>query len=138
MTADLGDETPLILIADDDPDTTKLVDFRLRRVGYRTVTAADGLQALKVIGTQKPDLVLLDIDMPNLDGKAVARILAAKDDAPAFIFLTGVTGVGARVEGLKLGAADYVAKPYSSPDLLARIEVALRMRRDGNAAAQAG
>jgi DNA-binding response OmpR family regulator len=131
-------DAPLILVVDDDPDTADLIAYRLARSGYRTAKAADGLAALRSIGHERPDLVLLDIDMPNLDGKAVARILAAKDDAPAFIFLTGVTGVGARVEGLKLGAADYVAKPYSSPDLLARIEVALRMRRDGNAAAQAG
>jgi DNA-binding response OmpR family regulator len=129
MTADSG-ETPLILVADDDPETVKLVDFRLRRAGYRTAAAEDGLSALRAIGSEKPDLVLLDVDMPNLDGKAVARVIQGSGaDRPAVIFLSAHASVSDRVEGLDLGAFDYVTKPFSSPELLARVEVALQMRR---------
>jgi DNA-binding response OmpR family regulator len=130
MTAELGDDAPLILIVDDDPDTCKLVDFRLRRVGYRTATAADGLQALKVIGTQKPDLVLLDVNMPNLDGHAVARVIKGGGaNGPSVVFLTAHGSVSDRLEGVDLGAVDYITKPFNSPELLARVEVALRLRR---------
>jgi DNA-binding response OmpR family regulator len=129
MTADGGD-SPLILIVDDDPDMTKLVDFRLRRVGYRTVVAEDGLQALKAIGTQRPDLVLLDIDMPNLDGMAVARVIQGGGrNGPSIIFLTAHGSVSDRITAIDLGALDYITKPFSSPELLARIEVVLRLRR---------
>jgi DNA-binding response OmpR family regulator len=130
MTSESGDETPLILIADDDLDTVKLVDFRLSRAGYRTAAAADGLQALNVIGTQKPDVVLLDIDMPNLDGMAVARVIkGAGAGGPSVIFLTAHASVSDRVAGIDLGAVDYVTKPFNSAELLARVEVALRLRR---------
>jgi DNA-binding response OmpR family regulator len=129
MTAEPGD-APLILIVDDDPDMTKLVDFRLRRVGYQTSIATDGLQALRAIGTERPDLVLLDVEMPNLDGKAVARVLRGGGaDRPSVIFVTAHASVSDRIEGIDLGAVDYVTKPFSSPELLARIEVALRLRR---------
>ena len=129
MTAE-ADETPLVLVVDDDPETTKLVDFRLRRVGYRTMTASDGLQALRVIGSERPDLVLLDVDMPNLDGLAVARVVrSAGEGRPSVIFLSAHSSVSDRVEGMDLGAVDYITKPFSSPELLARVEVALRLRR---------
>jgi DNA-binding response OmpR family regulator len=130
MTAEPGEDTPLILVVDDDPETTKLVDFRLRRVGYRTATAEDGLQALKVIGTRKPDVVLLDIDMPNLDGMAVARVIkGAGGNGPSVIFLTAHGSVSDRIEGIDVGALDYITKPFNSPELLARVEVVLRLRR---------
>jgi DNA-binding response OmpR family regulator len=136
MTAEPGD-APLILVVDDDPDLTKLVDFRLRRAGYRTMLASDGLQALRAIGAERPDLVLLDIDMPNLDGRAVARVIrGAGEDAPTVIFVTAQASVSDRIEGIDLGAADYVTKPFSSPELLARVEVALRLRRRDHARIQ--
>jgi two-component system OmpR family response regulator len=130
MDSGENEGAPHILVVDDDPDTVGLVAHRLRRAGYRTTTAADGLQALRAVGQNMPDLVLLDVEMPNLDGKAVARILRSKgDDGPALIFLTSHASVSDRVEGFDLGAVDYVTKPFSSAELLARVEVALRLRR---------
>jgi DNA-binding response OmpR family regulator len=118
-------------VVDDDPDIAMLVSHRLRGAGYRTATAEDGLVALRAIGQEHPDLVLLDINMPNLDGRAVARILQnAGASAPAVICVTANTSVNDRVEGVHLGAVDYVTKPFNTPDLLARVEVALRLRRE--------
>jgi len=123
-------DAPLILVVDDDPDIATLVGHRMRRVGYRTSVADDGLKALRAIGEERPDLVLLDIGMPNLDGKAVARILqSAGADAPSVIFVTAHTGADDRMDGIHLGAVDYITKPFDTADLLARVESALQLRR---------
>ncbi len=129
MSHPLPDE-PLVLVVDDDPDIATLVAHRLRRAGYRTTVANDGLNALRAIGDEQPDLVLLDITMPNLDGKAVARILQnAGAAAPSLIFLTAHGTVDDRVDGVHLGAVDYITKPFDAADLVARVETALRLRR---------
>jgi DNA-binding response OmpR family regulator len=122
-------DAPLILVVDDDDDIATLVGHRLRRAGYRTAEATDGLTALRAIGEERPDLVLLDISMPNLDGKAVARILQnAGASAPSVIFVTAAATVDDRVDGVHLGAVDYVTKPFDAADLVARVETALRLR----------
>jgi two-component system OmpR family response regulator len=137
MSPFVADDAPLILVVDDDPDVQALVGHRLRRGGYRTAQADDGLQALRAIGEEKPDLVLLDIGMPTLDGKAVARILQnAGSSGPSFIFLTAQASVSDRVEGVHLGAVDYITKPFSGQDLVARVEAALRRRGDTGATAE--
>ena len=123
-------DAPHILVVDDDPDIALLVGHRLRRVGYRTTVADDGLKALRAIGDERPDLVLLDISMPNLDGQAVARILQnAGPAAPSVIFLTAHTNVRDRVEGVHLGAVDYITKPFDAADLVNRVEAAVQLRR---------
>jgi DNA-binding response OmpR family regulator len=128
-------DAALVLVVDDEEDIANLVAHRLRGAGHRTAIAADGLRALRAIGEERPDLILLDMNMPNLDGKAVARILQnAGPSAPAVIFVTANTGVNDRVDGVHLGAVDYVTKPFNTPELLARVEVALRLRRAAAAA----
>src|SRR5207244_8324019 len=98
--------------------------------GYDVVAAADGLDALRAITAERPELVLLDIGMPRLDGKAVCRILQSKGpEAPAVIFLTASAHPAQRVEGLDLGAVDYVTKPFDQAELLARVRAALRTAR---------
>jgi two-component system phosphate regulon response regulator PhoB len=120
-------EQPLILIAEDDEDIRDLVAFSMRRAGYRTVVAADGLDTLKKANSEQPSLVLLDIGMPGLDGKAVCRILQSKGfEAPPVIFLTARSQTQDRVDGLELGAVDYVVKPFEMAELVARVRLALR------------
>ncbi len=120
--------TPLLLVVDDDEDIRALVGFRLRKAGYDAVEARDGLEALRLWRRHEPDLVLLDISMPGLDGHAVTRILASSEPRVPVIFLSARAEQSDRVEGLELGAADYVTKPFSMPELLLRIERALAHR----------
>src|SRR5690348_5573309 len=82
------DRLPLALVADDDPDLLRLATYQLRVGGFRTTTASDGLEALKKIVSERPDVVVLDIGMPGLDGNAVLRIATMSDDPPPMLFLT--------------------------------------------------
>lgn len=120
---------PLVLVAEDDEDIRRLVVHNLRREGYRAAEAVDGLDALRAVTADPPALVILDIGMPRLDGKAVCRILRAKGAAaPRVIFLTAASAPADRVEGLDLGAVDYVTKPFDRDELMARVRAALRPR----------
>lgn len=124
------DTRPTILIAEDDSDIRDLVGFALRREGYKTVEAENGVDALRKAQHEAPDLVLLDITMPGLDGLAVCRILQAKGlDAPPVIFLTARSQPVDLVAGLDVGAIDYVPKPFKMEELLARVRNALRMQQ---------
>jgi DNA-binding response OmpR family regulator len=121
---------PLILVAEDDTDIRELVGFSLRREGWRTTEASNGVEALRRVGTESPDLVVLDIGMPGLDGHAVCRILRAKGDgAPPVIFLTARSQPTDLAAGLDLGAVDYVGKPFAVEELVARVRTALRMKQ---------
>jgi two-component system, OmpR family, response regulator MprA len=123
-------DRPVVLVAEDDDDIRELLTFGLRREGYRVAAASDGLDALRAITAEQPDLVLLDITMPRLDGRAVCRILRAKgSEAPAVIFLTAAARTAERVAGLDLGAMDYVTKPFDPAELMARVRAALRTVR---------
>jgi DNA-binding response OmpR family regulator len=119
---------PLVLVVDDDEDIRTLVGFRLRKAGYEAVEAADGLEALRLWRRHEPDLVLLDVSMPGLDGHAVTRIVAADERPVPVIFLSARADEKDRVAGLALGAADYVTKPFSMQELVLRIERVLAAR----------
>ena len=119
----------LVLVADDE-DIRSLVALRLRKAGYDVITAANGEEALKLTREAKPDLLLLDISMPVMDGLAVCREIQAAlgAAAPPVIFLTARTHTTAAVEGFAVGAADYVTKPFRPAELLARVHANLRSK----------
>ena len=116
-----------ILIADDEPRNIKLLDFRLKSVGHETIFAMDGGEALEVTTKEKPDLVLLDIMMPVMNGFQVLRKLKSQEETKNIpvIMLTSKMQEKDIVFGLEAGAADYVTKPFSFAELNARVNRAL-------------
>ncbi len=113
-----------ILIADDKPEVVELITASLKGEGYQIITASDGREALEKIGKEKPDLVLLDIIMPKMDGFEVL-IEAKKDQKTKDIPIIMLTAEGQRLDkdkGIKLGAEDYIIKPFSPSYLLTKIE----------------
>ncbi|NTU82557.1 MAG: response regulator transcription factor [Chloroflexales bacterium] len=116
-----------LLLVDDDAALAEVTAFALRRAGYAVVTAADGVQALRRWADEAPDLVLLDIQMPQKDGLQVCRELRAQSDVP-IIMLTVQSSDDDVVGGLQLGADDYITKPFSPRQLVARVEAVLRRR----------
>ena len=114
-----------ILIVEDDKILLDALKYNLNKEGYRVVTAGDGRQALEVARTEKPDLIVLDIMLPELDGFEVCRILRREMTVP-ILMLTAKTEEIDKVVGLELGADDYLTKPFSLRELLARIRAMLR------------
>jgi len=116
-----------VLVVDDEPTISEVVSRYLERAGYRTRIAADGGQALELAAAQRPDLVVLDLMLPGLDGLEVMRRLRQGDrDRIAVILLTAKGEESDRVVGLRLGADDYVVKPFSPAELVARVDAVLR------------
>jgi two-component system KDP operon response regulator KdpE len=116
---------PLVLVADDEPRITKLVAIALRDEGFRVVTASNGEEALKKAEEVRPDVVLLDIVMPDIDGIEVMRQLRERRPV-AVILLTAKGSTSDKAKGLDLGADDYVAKPFHPDELAARVRAVLR------------
>jgi len=114
-----------ILIADNERDIAKLLKTRLSSLGYKTFLASNGNEALTNFTNHEPDLVLLDVMLPKLDGYEVCRKIRATSSVP-IIILTALGNISNRVLGLELGADDYVIKPFSPKELEARIKSALR------------
>ena len=113
-----------ILVVDDDPEVVELLCFNLKRVGFAIGTATNGVEALKKARSLLPDLILLDLMMPELDGFAVCEILR-RDTALAsvpIIMLTAASSGLARLAGLESGANEYLTKPFSVKQLISRIE----------------
>jgi DNA-binding response OmpR family regulator len=120
-----------ILVVDDEPKITQLVRDYLESAGFGVVTAGDGREALMRARTERPDLVILDLGLPQLDGLDVTRSLRRDGEVP-IIMLTARDDETDRVIGLELGADDYVTKPFSPRELVARVRAVLRRRdRDG-------
>ena len=120
-------ERPMILIAEDEPDAATLLEFHLRRQGYRTAVAPDGLSALNETFGQKPELVLLDLMLPKLHGLQVCRMLKTSPlthNIP-IIMVTALGSPEDKLKGFGQGADDYVTKPFDIPELLARIQAVL-------------
>jgi two-component system, OmpR family, response regulator len=114
-----------ILIADDDPHIREVVRFALENAGFTTVQAADGRATIKQFMSVRPDLVILDIVMPELDGTEVCRQIRANSATP-IIFLSSRDEEVDRIIGLELGGDDYVTKPFSPRELVARVKAVLR------------
>src|SRR4030043_223128 len=114
-----------ILVVDDDTKTAELVKLFLNRDGYRVLTAYDGAEALHLARKSRPDLIILDLMLPGMDGLEVCRTLRDESDRP-IIMLTARTTDDDKLTGLGLGADDYVSKPFSPRELAARVRAVLR------------
>lgn len=115
-----------ILVVDDEPSIVKSIQYSLEKEGYQVVTAADGQQALEVCRREKPNLVILDVMLPSLDGYEVCRQIRSEMPIP-IIMLTAKGEEIDKVVGLEIGADEYVTKPFSLRELLARIKALLRL-----------
>lgn len=123
---------PTILVADDEPSNRSLLQRRLERAGYSVVTARDGREAIDNARETLPDLILLDVMMPVMDGLEACRVIKADEatrDIPV-IFLSARDETDVKVNGLSLGANDYISKPFKAEELLARVDVAMRIKRE--------
>ena len=114
-----------ILIVEDDPHTVEVVRLYLHRDGHQVISAADGLEGLRLAREAHPDLVVLDLMLPGMDGIEVCRLLREESEVP-IVMLTARVEEEDRLDGLDLGADDYVTKPFSPRELAARIRAVLR------------
>jgi two-component system alkaline phosphatase synthesis response regulator PhoP len=114
-----------VLVVDDDTKTVELVKLYLNRDGYRVITAYEGDEALRLAREAQPDLIVLDLMLPGINGLEICRILRKESDVP-IIMLTAMTTDEDKLAGLGLGADDYVTKPFSPRELAARVRAVLR------------
>jgi DNA-binding response OmpR family regulator len=123
-------EQPLVLAADDDPDILELVSFRLERSGYTVIQAHDGEEALRLALERKPDLAVLDVMMPKLDGFELTRRLRAEEATSRMpiILLTARAQDTDVQQGFDAGADDYIRKPFSPQELRTRVQAILGRR----------
>ncbi|MSQ22427.1 MAG: response regulator transcription factor [Dehalococcoidia bacterium] len=120
-----------VLIVEDDPNTVELVRLYLGRDGHKVLEASEGFEGLRLARESHPDLVILDLMLPGLDGLEICRILRQESDVP-IIMLTARVEEEDRLAGLDLGADDYVTKPFSPRELAARIRAVLRRTTKGD------
>ena len=127
MTADSG----TVMVVEDMPEVLDMLSDILSDSGYRVIAADGGQQALEAVGTGQPDLILLDIHMPEMNGFDVFRRLKSRPDAAHIpvVFLTGSVEMDDRLEGLRMGAVDYICKPCQREELLARVKTHLELAR---------
>ncbi|MGQ9525771.1 MAG: response regulator [Armatimonadota bacterium] len=118
----------LILIVEDERPIAMSVAFALRQEGFEAVTAEDGRRGLALARSRQPDLIILDLMIPEVDGLEFCRILRRESEVP-IIMLTARAGEADRVAGLEMGADDYVVKPFSMRELVARVRAVLRRRQ---------
>ena len=132
MLEDIQEGMATILVADDEPINRSLIQRRLERAGYHVLTAQNGQEAVEKARERLPDLVILDIMMPVMDGLEACRLIkvdASTQDIPV-IFLSARDETEVKVSGLSLGANDYISKPFKAEELLARVDVAMRLKRE--------
>jgi len=122
--------TPLVLVADDDPDILALVGFRLERAGYEVLPARDGEEALSLALERQPDLAIIDVMMPKLDGYEVTQRLRSNQATSGMpvILLTARVQEADITRGFEAGADDYIKKPFSPQELRARVQAILGRR----------
>jgi DNA-binding response OmpR family regulator len=120
-----------ILLVDDDPGITEHLSRILEKEDFRVTVASDGEMALELVSTTRPDLILLDIDLPNMNGWSVLRRMRKDEDQTPVIFLTKFSDQANEIEGFDLGADDYIGKPFSSEVVILRIRSVLRRTRAG-------
>jgi two-component system, OmpR family, response regulator MprA len=119
-------DTARILVVDDEPALRDALDSSLAFEGYHVLTATDGIEALEAVEHERPDLVLLDVMMPRMDGLTAVRRMRSRGDSVPVLMLTARDAVGDRVTGLDVGADDYLAKPFELDELFARVRALLR------------
>ena len=119
-----------VLVVDDEPAIVRIVRDYLERAGFEVTTAATGEAALQVFARTSPDLVILDLGLPEMDGLDVARVMRRSGDVP-IIMLTARADEADRVAGLELGADDYVTKPFSAREIVARVRAVMRRAQLG-------
>ena len=127
-----------ILLVEDDPKTRETVALYLRREGYEVVTAGDGVRALEAAHEHEPHLIVLDLMLPGMDGLAVCRALRHASARPAIIMVTARSTEDDKLTGLDLGADDYVTKPFSPRELMARVRAVLRRASEEDVVEAAG
>jgi two-component system, OmpR family, alkaline phosphatase synthesis response regulator PhoP len=122
-----------ILIVDDEQDIADLVSYNLEREGYATIKAYDGRDVLKTVKTQKPDLIILDLMLPHMNGMDICRAIRANPETSnlPIIMLTAKSDEVDKIIGLEIGADDYVTKPFSVKELIARVRTVLRRIQEG-------
>jgi DNA-binding response OmpR family regulator len=119
-----------ILIVEDDPIIRQTVDYALRRAGFETRSSGNGLEALDMARAHPPDLILLDLMLPGLDGFSFAEQMRSTDRDVAIVMVTALDEARDKVRGLDAGADDYITKPFSMDELLARVRANLRRVRE--------
>src|SRR5215467_16100905 len=119
-----------ILIVDDEPFNVDLLEQQLEEFGYATVSASNGQEALDKVAAEAPDLILLDVMMPIMDGFTACRILKENDETRLIpvVIMTGLDGFDDRIQGIEAGADDFLTKPVNQRELLARMQTALRLK----------
>ncbi len=117
-----------VLIIEDEPDTSELIQICLNKEGYTTYAAQDGLSGIREFHIRRPDLVLLDIMLPKMDGWEICRRIREMSDVPIIVLSAQVRETD-RVRGLNLGADDYLIKPFAASELIARVRAVLRRYR---------
>ena len=132
MFDDSEETSRTILVADDEPINRTLIQRRLERAGYRVLVAENGREAVEAALEHLPDLIILDVMMPVMDGLEACRLIKDKEATRAIpvIFLSARDETDVKVSGLSLGADDYISKPFKAEELLARVEVAMRLKRE--------
>lgn len=120
----------LILVVDDEPKIVRLARDYLEKNGFRVISAGDGQSALAMARRERPDLIVLDLLLPGIDGRDVCRILRAESDIP-IIMLTALSEESDQIVGLEIGADDYIVKPFSPRALVARVRALLRRAQGG-------
>jgi len=119
-----------ILVVEDDPIIRRTVDYALRRAGFTTRVSGDGVEALAMAQSEPPDLILLDLMLPGIDGFEFAQRIRRTDHEVAIIMVTALSQESDTVRGLDAGADDYITKPFSTEELLARVRANLRRVRE--------
>ena len=125
---DSSSASPRVLVVDDDPDVLASLERGLRLSGFEVATAVDGAEALRSATETRPDAIVLDINMPVLDGVSVVTALRAMDNDVPVCVLSARSSVDDRVAGLEAGADDYLVKPFVLAELVARVKALLRRR----------
>ena len=122
-------EQKLVLIVDDEAPNRKLLEQLLPLEGYQVISAADGVEALNAVETQRPDMILLDVMMPELDGFEVAKKLKANKDTAGIpiIMLTALNDQSSKIKGLAAGAEDFLSKPFDRTELSIRLRNLIRL-----------
>lgn len=134
MSAD-ADELPeqrVVLVVDDEPALVEILSTYLRDEGFRVIAAGDGRAAIAVARTERPDIVLLDLNLPLVSGVEAFRAIRARSNVPVIMLTSRVNEVD-RIVGLELGADDYVTKPFSPREVVARVKAVLRRARASGA-----